>query len=236
MTPVPFDTTEWSLVIAAGGSGTNAQQALGRLCDTYWYPLYGYVRRWGVPADDAADVTQAFILSLIERRDLAGVSADRGRFRSFLLAALRHFLANQRAHDRAWKRGGRHPHVPPPWESAEQRYQHEPADVDDPERQYERQWARWLLDRVLDDLRETWRHEGRGAQFDALRETIAGGGAAPYKEIGHALGLSEGAVKVAVHRLRAEYRERLRAAVARTVADPADVDDELRALARALRS
>lgn len=230
-----FETTEWSLVLAAGSDDTLGRQALGRLCEQYWYPLYAFVRRWGVPAADAADLTQAFIASLIERRDLAGLSADRGRFRAFLLAALRHFLANQRTHDRAWKRGGRHPHVPPPWETAEARYRHEPADSDDPERIYVRQWARLLLERVLAEMREAWELEGRATQFDALKGTIAGGDADPYRAIGASIGLSEGAVKVAVHRLRREYRERLRAAVARTVADPADIDHELRALAHALR-
>jgi RNA polymerase sigma-70 factor (ECF subfamily) len=232
---VPFDTTEWSLIVAAGADDTVGRQALGRLCEAYWYPLYAYVRRSGLPADDAADATQAFIASLIERRDFAQLDAGRGRFRSFLIASLRHFLANQRAHARAWKRGGRHPHVAPPWEGAEYRYRREPADADDPERLYARQWARLLLDRVLDGLREEWAARGRGPQFDALKDTIAGGGTPPYRALGEALGMTEGAVKVTVHRLRRDYRDRLRAAVARTVADPAEIDDELRALAKALR-
>lgn len=232
---MPFDTTEWSLIVAAGADDTLGREALGRLCEAYWFPLYAYVRRSGVPADDAADLAQAFIASLIERREFAQVSAERGRFRAFLVASLRHFLANRRAHARAWKRGGRHPHVQAPWDHAEDRYQQEPADADDPERLYARQWARLLLDRVLDELRAEWSARGRAAQFDALKDTIAGGQAPPYRELGAALGMSEGAVKAAVHRLRRDYRERLRAAVARTVADPAEVDDELRALARALR-
>lgn len=235
MNAVAFDTTEWSLVLAAGVDDTRGRDALGRLCEQYWYPLYAYVRHWGIPADDAADVTQAFIASLIERRDIAGVSADRGRFRAFLLASLRHFLSNLRAHDRAWKRGGRHHHVPPPWESAETRYRDEPRDGEDPERLYIRQWARQLLAQVLGDLQAQWRRDGRGAEFDALKGAIVGGDIGPYRDVGTALGMSEGAVKVAVHRLRRAYRDALRTAVAHTVADPADVDDELRALASALR-
>lgn len=235
MTRVSFETTRWSVVLAAGADDTTGRDALASLCETYWFPLYAYVRRWGIATDDAADVTQAFLASLIERRDFTGLREERGRFRAFLLASLRHFLANHRAHARAWKRGGRHQHVQAPWDHAEDRYRQEPADTDDPERLYARQWARLLLARVLTELETAWREDGRAQQFSALKDTLAGGSPLPYRAIAESLGMTEGAVKVAVHRLRRDYRDRLRAAVARTVADPADIDDELRALAHALR-
>jgi len=205
------------------------------LCDAYWYPLYAYVRRRGASADDARDLTQGFLASLLERRDFARLHPDRGRFRAFLLASLQHFLANEHARQRTQKRGGRVVLLSLDVGEAEGRYQFEPADPMTPETLYERRWALTLVDRVLSRLRATWAAEGRGDEFDALKGCLLGrapdGG---YAGVGGRLGLSEGAVKVAVHRLRKKFQIQLRAHVSATVADEADVEDEIRYLIRAL--
>jgi RNA polymerase sigma-70 factor (ECF subfamily) len=231
-----FDTTQWSLVVAAGGDDSAAARpALAALCEAYWYPLYAYVRRWGAGPDDACDLTQAFLTSLLERRDLRTVRQERGRFRSFLLASLQHFLANDAARRRTLKRGGGVIPVPLVPDEAEGRYRVEPAAAATPESLYERRWALTVIDRVLDDLRSEWKGEGRVEEFEQLKACLLGQApAGGYAAVAVRLQTSEGAVKAAVHRLRRRFQERLRRDISRTVADPADVDDEIRYLIRAL--
>jgi len=234
-----FETTRWSLVLAAGGDNSSAaREALGVLCDTYWYPLYAYARRRGAAADDARDLTQAFLTSLIERRDFERVRRERGRFRSFLLASLQHFMANDAAARRADKRGGQVtflPIAPRALDEAEGRYGVEPVDETTPETLYERRWALTVIERVLAALRQEWEAQARTEEFDELkacliREAPPGG----YAGVAARLGTSEGAVKVAVHRLRRKFQAQLRSDIAHTVSDPADVDDEIRYLLKAL--
>ena len=233
---MPFETTRWSLIAAAGGDDSEAARAaLAALCEAYWYPLYAYVRRRGADADDARDLTQGFLASLLERRDFEHLHPDRGRFRAFLLASLQHFLANDAARRRTQKRGGRAVLIPLALDDAEGRYRFEPADRVTPETLYERRWALTIVDRVLATLRETWEADGRGEEFDALKGCLLG--RAPedgYAGVAARLGTSEGAVKVAVHRLRRKFQAQLQSLVAETVADAGDVEDEIRYLIRAL--
>jgi DNA-directed RNA polymerase specialized sigma24 family protein len=176
---LPFETTHWSVVLAAGGDDSQAARtALAALCEAYWYPLYAYIRRWGATADDAGDLTQAFLTSLLERRDFTGLSQERGRFRAFLLASLRHFLANDAARRRSQKRGGGAATVPLESDAAEHRYLVEPVDAETPERLYERRWALIVIDRVLLALRREAEAEGRTAEFDAIKACMLGRAAA----------------------------------------------------------
>jgi RNA polymerase sigma factor (sigma-70 family) len=227
-----FATTHWSLVVDAGARATpHAEEALARLCEAYWYPLYAYVRRWGYGADEAQDLTQEFFARLMEKGYLRQADPHRGRFRSFLLAALKHFLANERDRAGAQKRGGGRPALPLEIETAEGRYSLEPADPETPETIFERRWALILLDKVLSRLRDEYRRTDRGALFDVLKDLLTSGKTdEPYARLGAELGMSEGAVKVAVHRLRRRFGELLREEIAQTVADSRDVDDEIRYL------
>lgn len=231
-----FETTHWSLVVAAGGDDSSAARAaLATLCETYWYPLYAYVRRWGASADDARDLTQGFLMSLLERRDFENLRQDRGRFRAFLLASLQHFLANDAARRRTQKRGGGVLLLPLAFDDAEGRYRVEPEEASTPETLYERRWALTVIDRVLARLRQQWYAEARGAEFDELKACLLGqappGG---YAAIAGRLDTTEGAIKAAVHRLRRKFQNELRRDIADTVSDPAEVDDEIRYLVRAL--
>jgi RNA polymerase sigma-70 factor (ECF subfamily) len=233
---VSFETTRWSLVIAAGGDDSiAARAALSTLCEMYWYPLYAYVRRRGANADDARDLTQGFFTSLLERRDFEHLRQERGRFRAFLLASLQHFLANDAARQRTVKRGGHVTFLPLAFDDAEGRYRIEPEESQTPETLYERRWALTVVDRVLSELRLEWEGHGRVAEFDELKACLLGvnppGG---YATIAARLEMSEGAVKTAVHRLRRRFQAALRRDIAETVSDPADVDDEIRYLVRAL--
>lgn len=230
-----FETTRWSLVLAAGRQSSVARDALEVLCDAYWYPLYGYVRRHGYDADDAADLVQAFILLLLERHDLQGLSAERGRFRAFLLASLRHFLANRRVHDRAMKRGGGVAPLPIEGDEAEQRYRQEPAAAGTPETLFDRNWALAILDHVFGRLREEWAAKGKGPEYDRLKGCLMGDvPAGGYQQLASDLGSSEAAVKMAVLRLKRRFGQELRSEIADTVTDGA-VDDELRYLLKALQ-
>lgn len=230
--PGPFVTTHWSAVLAAGRSdSTRAQAALATLCSTYWYPLYAYVRRRGYGPEDSQDLTQEFFSRLLRQNWLAQADRQRGRFRTFLLAALSHFLANEWDKARAQKRGGRVQLVPLQLDSAETRYGQEPPDLLTPEQCYERRWALALLDRVLSRLQD----ENAAAQklelFETLKPCLLGERQnQPYTVLATKLGLTEGAVKVAVHRLRQRYRQLLREEIAHTVATPAEVDEEMRYL------
>jgi RNA polymerase sigma factor (sigma-70 family) len=232
-----FATTHWSVVLAAQREdSTRARDALASLCQTYWYPLYAYVRRKGNSPHDAQDLTQEFFARLLEKHWLADVKRERGRFRSFLLAAMKHFLANEWDKAQAQKRGGGERFIALDAASAETRYALEPVDNVTAEKVFERRWAMTLLDRVLQRLRRGHETAGKTAQFDTLKEALTGDRSAlPYVQLGDRLGLSEGAVKVAVHRLRQRYRELLREEIAGTVAKEDDVEEELRHLFAILR-
>ncbi len=206
-----FDTTHWSVVLAAGGDSTRgAKQALATLCETYWYPLYAYLRRHGKSAEDAQDLTQGFFQQMLEKGTIERADPGRGRFRSFLLASLKHYVTNEWDKDQAHKRGGDVPHVSLELEGAEGRYQFEPKDDATPETVFDRRWALTLLGNVLAKLRKEFVEAGKEAAFDQLKIFL--GGRSPstsYESVGKRLDMSEGAVKVAVHRLRRRYRDLL---------------------------
>jgi RNA polymerase sigma factor (sigma-70 family) len=231
-----FPTTQWSRIVAAGDPGApQAREALAGLCAAYWYPLYAYVRRRGFPPDRAQDLTQSFFARLLEKGVLRAADPARGRFRSFLRAVCADFLANHRDHENAGKRGGGRPVLSIDALDAEGRYAREPAHGLTPERIFDRTWALMLLGRVLEQLREEYRVAGRSATFEVLTPALIDGPrAVAYATLAARLGTTEGAVRVAVHRLRRRYGERLREEIAATVDDPAEVDDELRALFAAL--
>jgi len=234
--PRRFETTRWSLVLSAGAGGSlEARRALAALCEAYWYPLYAYVRRQGRGADDARDLTQAFFTRLIEKHDLSSVRRERGRFRAFLLAAMKHFLLNQNAERRALKRGGAYVVASLDLQSAEGRYLRDLPDASTPDLIFDRSWARAVLQRVLARLRAEWTEAGKGAQFDRLKPCLTGdspdGG---YRQVADELGSSEGAVKVSVHRLRRRYRDLLRREIAETVLTDEAVESEIRHLFRVL--
>jgi RNA polymerase sigma-70 factor (ECF subfamily) len=235
---LPFDTTRWSVIAAARGSDPDAARAaLSTLCEAYWYPLYAFIRRWGADADAARDLTQAFFVSILERRDIEQVRPERGRFRTFLLASLKHFLLNEAARERAAKRGGGVLPMPLAFDEAEDRYAFEPVDAATPESLYERRWALTLVERVIAAVQARWQQAGRSEEFNVLKASLLGEGpAGGYAAAAQRLGSTEGAIKVAVHRLRKTFRTDLRAAIAETVSDSADVDEELKYLERVLRS
>jgi len=225
-------------VLTAGHSDTaRAGAALEKLCQTYWYPLYAYVRRRGHSPEDAQDLTQAFFARLLERNWVGQADRQKGRFRSFLLSALNHFLADEWDKARAQKRGGGLAPIPLQFDVAETRYSHEPADNVTPEHSYERRWALTLLDTVLHRLQSEYEQEGRGELFATLHPCLVGDRSSqPYAELAAKLGVSEGTVKSAVHRLRQRYRQLLRDEIAQTVAEPGEVDEELRHLFAVLGS
>jgi RNA polymerase sigma factor (sigma-70 family) len=233
--PAVFVTTHWSVVLtAAEKDTTRAQEALGYLCRMYWYPIYHFVRRQGHSVHDAQDLTQEFFARLLEKNWIAHADQSRGRFRSFLLLVLKRFLAGEWHKAHAQKRAGDRC-VPLPLDTAETRYAREPADTATPEQAFEKQWALTLLETVLGQLRAEYEQDGKGRWFEALKPCLLGSRESqPYAELAVTLAKSEGAVKVAVHRLRERYRERLKAEIANTVASPADVDAELRHLFRVL--
>jgi RNA polymerase sigma factor (sigma-70 family) len=232
-----FATTRWSVVLAAGHASTgDSREALARLCESYWYPLYAYVRRWGYDADQAQDLTQEFFARLLEKHYLRAADPARGRFRSFLLGSLKHFLSNERDRAGAAKRGGRATVIPLEFETAEGRYSREPADAETPESVYERRWALILLERTLGRLRREFDNAGKQTLFARLEGHLTGDQeTVPYAELCAELGMSEGAIKVAVHRLRRRFGALLREEISETVSDPAEVDDEIRDLFRALK-
>ena len=241
-----FATTHWSMVVSAAdhrgqsgaGQPSEAARALATLCESYWFPLYAFVRRAGYAAEDAQDLTQEFFVRLLAQNYLAVADRQRGRFRSFLLGAMKHFLANERRRQGAQKRGGPRPTISLDFSSGENRYNLiEPVDHLTPERLYEKRWALALLDLVLGRLREEFQTAGKLHLFDALKQFLAGGAQKPaYAEVGQRLGMSEAAVKVAVHRLRRRYRELLKEEIARTIVEPDTVEDELKDLLAALGS
>jgi len=231
-----FATTHWSVVLAAGHSSVaGAQGALETLCRTYWYPLYVYVRRQGQGPHDAQDLTQEFFARLLEKKHLRLADPDRGKFRAFLLKSLKHFLVNEWEKARTQKRGGGQCVIPLDADLAESRYAAEPAQALTLDQVYEKRWAVTLLEAVLAGLRESYAASGRLRAFETLKAFIWGEQATlTYATVAPQLGLTEGAVKVAVHRLRSRYRELLRAEIAKTVATPGEVDEELQHLIEVL--
>jgi RNA polymerase sigma-70 factor (ECF subfamily) len=227
-----FATTRWTVVARAGDVPRTpaARDALATLCRTYWYPLYAYARRRGDSPDDAADLVQGFFAALLERDALAAADRARGRFRAFLLASFDHFAANEWRREAAEKRGGGRTVVGLDFAEGERRFGIEPSHDLTPQRLFERRWAQSLVDDAMARLRDEYEARGRLDWFDAIAPVVGGAGEDAYAEIAGRLNSTEGAVKVAVHRFRARCRELLRDAVARTVADDAEVDDELREL------
>jgi RNA polymerase sigma-70 factor (ECF subfamily) len=229
-----FPTTRWTLVVAAGDpQRKESRSALVALCENYWYPLYAYLRRRGYPADQAQDLTQDFFMRVLEGRYLDRADPEKGRFRSFLLTSLKFFVADERDRQRAHKRGGGSV-ISLEFASGEERYQREPANDETPERIFERRWALAVLDRVVERLRNEFLQHGRAEHFERLKVFLLGQSDAPYAALAGAMNTSEGALKVAIHRLRKRYRELFRQEIADTVADPAEVEAELRFLAAVL--
>jgi RNA polymerase sigma-70 factor (ECF subfamily) len=234
-----FPTTRITLIEAACGQpGAQAREALAVLCGAYWYPIYAYLRRLGYLQEDAEDLAQGFFTRMLEKRALGDFQRERGRFRSYLLGALKHFVANEGDRARAQKRGGARPAVPLDdiLCTAERRYGLEPRDDLTPEKMFERQWALALLGRVEELLRAEAGRAGKGAQFERLKSCLDPGGPdVGYRTLAADLNTTEGAIKVAVHRLRQRFRELLREEISHTVANPGDVGDELRGLMAAIR-
>jgi RNA polymerase sigma-70 factor (ECF subfamily) len=233
-----FASTRWSLVVAAAQrDAPESEAALGSLCELYWYPLYAYARRRLPAIEDAQDLTQEFFVRLQERDYLLQADRQRGRFRSFLLAAFKHFLANERERANARKRGGGRKPLPLDFQNGESRFQREPSHEATAEALYERGWALTLLQGALGRLREEQTRAGKAHVFECLKETLTGEDTSrPYTELAIELGISTDAIKVTVHRLRRRYGELLRAEIAETVTSAEEIEDELRDLFAAVRA
>ena len=233
-----FQTTRWSLVLAAGEGGTaESGRALSSLCEAYWYPLYAFVRRQGNDPEPARDLTQSYFLTLLEKNYIAQADPERGRFRSFLLKSVKNFLSKERDKDRALKRGGDQPAISLDLADAEQRYAREPSETTPAEALFDRRWATTCLDRALDRLAREMAKSGKEQEFRFVRPHLTGQGRAiPYGELARQLDTSEGAVKVGVHRSRRRFGELLRAEITDTVASADEVDGEVRYLLEVLRS
>ncbi|MBN2579006.1 MAG: sigma-70 family RNA polymerase sigma factor [Pirellulales bacterium] len=231
-----FAATRWTLILsAARGTQTPiAATALAELCRIYWYPLYAFLRHRGHESHEAEDLTQEFFARLLAKDFLKGVEPQKGKFRSFLLASLKHFLSDQRDRARARKRGGGRKVVPLDGLDAESRYRLEPAHDLTPEKMFEKQWALALLDRVLSRLEAEQTADRKAEQFKTLKIFLSGGRSETYAAVAERLGTTEGAVKTAVHRLRRRYRELLREEIAHTVASPEEIDEEIRSLLNCL--
>jgi RNA polymerase sigma-70 factor (ECF subfamily) len=232
-----FALTRWSLIFAAqGAQAPAARQALADLCVLYWYPLYAFIRRQGFDVDRAQDLTQEFFARFWEKPALEGVAPHKGRFRSYLLTVCKHFLANERDRERAQKRGSGRCPVALDYHQAEARYLGEPGHHLTAEKLFDRRWTLALLDRVLDRLGAEYVRAGKAALFERLKPLLtAEENAGSHRQIAQELAMNEGAVRVAVHRLRGRYRELLREEIARTLDDPRQIDDEIRDLFAALR-
>jgi RNA polymerase sigma factor (sigma-70 family) len=225
-----FATTQWSVVLAAGDIGRHETKiALARLCETYWYPLYAYVRRRVGNVHDAQDLTQAFFCHLLEKQALLRADRSRGRFRTFLITALKNFLVNEWEKESAEKRGGGKLELSLDFDSGESRYRIEPSHGLTPEKLYDRQWVLTVLDEVLERLRSELAGAGKQMHFEQLKGTLVGAStdAADYQRAAQALGVTPAAAKQAAYRMRKRYRQLFREEVARTVADDGDVDDEI---------
>jgi RNA polymerase sigma factor (sigma-70 family) len=227
-----FATTSWTVVREAGAGDTpQTEAALEKLCTTYWFPIYAYIRRRGHSKEDAEDLTQGFFARLLSRNLLDAADAERGRFRSFLLGALKHFLANEWRRSQCQKRGGQEVHLSIDWLDAEAQFQVAAAAGKNPDRVFDQEWAVALLARVIGRLGDECADTGRVAQFEELKVYLTvGKSTMPYAAVAKGLGIAEGGVRVAVHRLRRRYRELLRDEVCRTLSNPAQVEEEMKAL------
>ena len=235
--PASFTTTHWSIVLEAQGESPAAQEALERLCRIYWRPIYSFLRRQGISADDAQDLTQGFFALLLERRDLRSVRKEKGRLRSYLLSALKHFAADERRRAMAIKRGKGERLIPLEDLRTEEQSRIEPADPLTAERIYERRWASTLLDRVLSRLEDKYRTRGNAALFDSFNQLQADEPGAPSQaDIAAQLGMTENAVSQAFHRFRQSYQSLLLEEIAHTVATPGDIENELRHLIAVIRA
>ena len=224
-----FGTTRWSIVLAAGGPATpDSRNATAALFEQYWYPLYAYLRRAGHEASDAEDLVQGFLLRLLEKDGLQSADPQRGRFRSFLLVALKHFVINEWERRRAQKRGGEQTAVSLDLRSGEERFRREPQDESTPETVYERQWALTTLERALERLRAECQAAGKEGLFEHLRPYLSSSAEAPrHADTAAATGMTEGAVKVAVHRLRRRCGDLLREEIAGTVSSREELQEEV---------
>jgi RNA polymerase sigma factor (sigma-70 family) len=227
-----FATTHWTVVLAAGKtSSPDAQRALEELCQTYWFPLYAYVRRRGHAKADAEDLTQAFFARLLEKNFLENLASEKGKFRAFLLAALKHFLANAWDKAQAQKRGGGAAHLSLDWQTADTKFQVAAQNEPSPDKAFDREWALALLAKVIERLQKECVADGKAKLFAQLKMFLtAGKGESAQSDVAKTLGMEEGAVRVAVHRLRKRYRLLLRDEIAQTLADESQVDEEMRAL------
>ena len=231
-----FATTRWSVVLLAaeGGEGDAVRRSLEALCRSYWYPIYAYIRRSGHGPEDAQDLTQAFFAFALEKQLLAKADPARGRFRSFLLGIVRNFLGNEWQKQRAAKRGSGVPIISLDLALAEQRFSIEPPMLEDPESLYERAWAVSAIELALQRLTEEQARAGKSALFEKLRPALSGAPTATSAELAAEMASTEGAVRIALHRLRQRFRELLRASIADTVEDPREVEAELQHLRRVL--
>ena len=234
--PRVFATTHWSVVLAAGeGASEPAQRALESLCRAYWYPIYVYVRRKGYGPDDAQDLTQEFFAQLIRKEHLRLAHREKGKFRTFLLATLDYFLAREWSRAHRQKRGGQFTFISLDQQSPEERYRLEPPDDDTPEKKFLRNWALTILTQTMTALENECHASGKEALFREVKSLLAGEGYSEgYAEISRRLGMGEGAVRMAVHRLRQRYGELLRNEIAQTVSRPEEVEEEMRHLKLAL--
>jgi DNA-directed RNA polymerase specialized sigma24 family protein len=231
-TAVGFHTTQWTVILnARDNADTVAQECLAQLCATYWYPLYAFVRRQGFDSHEAEDLIQAFFCQFLERKALTRVTPAAGKFRSFLLVCLKHFLANQRERSRAQRRGGGNALVPLELGDAETRYTLEPVDSQTPELTFERRWAFALIEHTVAELKREYARENKGELFEQLQGFLPGGGeSATRTELAVQRGVTVGAIDVAIHRLRQRFGVLLREQVARTVSSETEVEEELRHL------
>jgi RNA polymerase sigma-70 factor (ECF subfamily) len=232
-----FATTRWTMVSDAGGEPSpRAAEALESLCEAYWFPLYAYVRRCGQSKQDAEDLTQGFFLHLLGRSDLSGLDREKGKFRSFLLASLKNFIANEVDRKRTAKRGGNIDHFPLDWSDADAKYQLVCSSTLPPDAAYDREWATILLKRVLQNLKEEFSAAGKQEEFAKIKKFLTiGRGEIPYDEAAVEMNITSTALRVAVHRLRKRYRELLKKEVGKTVAEGETVNDELSELLAAFR-
>jgi len=227
-----FATTHWTVVLAAGQQHTpQSDQALEQLCRTYWFPLYAYVRRQGYAKADAEDLTQAFFARFLAKNYLVGLAAEQGRFRAFLLASLKHFLINEWKKSQTQKRGGGEAVLSLDWATADTKFQVASTAEPSPDKAFDREWALALLAKVIERLEQECAAEGKAKVFEQLKMFLMAGRAESAQvEVAKTIGMEEGAVRVAIHRLRKRYRVLLREEIAQTLADDSMVEEELRAL------
>ncbi len=226
-----FMTTHWSMVIVAGSQGNpDAHGALEQLCGTYWYPLYAFIRRRGYPSDKAQDLTQEFFVRLLEREFLGKADRNRGKFRTFLLSALKNFLAHQSEKERAAKRGGDRIHFSIHALEGERRYLAEPIENMTPDKLYEKRWATTVIEQALQDLRAEYKQSGKQELFERLKDHVWGDKSASYADIAEEFNMNEGSVKAAAFRLRKRFAQALRQVIANTVHSPEAVEEELKTL------